>query len=189
MNRQDAKRDHTPKPFTSNKHTPFNQSTRKPQKAPHSPKKKPLNPQQSWKTTKASSSTCMSFSPSPSPSLSTHPFHPYLPPPPGATAANPTAAAAGPPLPQLRPAQMLGDEPHHQSQRPRLGANLRRQGRRPRPVHGREPGLRPLRLRARHGRGRRQPQPARAAGRARQERLERELAAVKEGRVGEEERR
>ncbi len=82
---------------------------------------------------------------------------------------------------QLRPPQMLRDEPHHQSQRPRLGANLRRQGRRERPVHGGEPSLRAVRVRAGHGRGRRQSEQAGAEGRAGEECVEREFAAVKGG--------
>lgn len=73
---------------------------------------------------------------------------------------------------------MLRDQPHHQSQGPRLGANLRRQSGRERPVHGGEPGVRAVRLRARHGRGGRQPEPAGAAGWAREERVEWEFAAV-----------
>jgi hypothetical protein len=36
---------------------------------------------------------------------------------------------------------MLGHEPDHQSQRPRLGADLDRQGGRERAVHRREPGV------------------------------------------------
>ena len=59
---------------------------------------------------------------------------------------------------------MLGHEPHHQGHRPRLGADLRRQGRRERAVHGREPDVCSLRIRARDGRERRQLEPAGAAG-------------------------
>ena len=56
---------------------------------------------------------------------------------------------------QLRPTQMQRNEPHHQSQRPRLSPDLARQSRRERPLHRREPGLRTVRLCARHGRERR----------------------------------
>lgn len=90
-----------------------------------------------------------------------------------------------PPFPtQLRPAQMLRDEPHHQSQRPRLGPDLRGQGGRERAVHGGEPGVRAVRVRAGHGRGRRQSESVGAAGRAREECLERELAAVEVSELG-----
>jgi len=57
--------------------------------------------------------------------------------------------------PQLRPPQMLRHKPHHQSQRPRLRANLHRQSRRERPVHRREPDIRAMRIRAIAVRGRR----------------------------------
>ena len=56
---------------------------------------------------------------------------------------------------QLRPPQMLCDEPHHQSERPRLGADFGRQSRRERAIHWREPGVCAVWIRARHGRERR----------------------------------
>lgn len=76
---------------------------------------------------------------------------------------------------------MLRDEPDHQSQRPRLGANLRRQSGRERAVHGGEPGVRAVRLRAGDGRGRRQSESVGAEGWAGEECVEWELAAVKGG--------
>lgn len=42
---------------------------------------------------------------------------------------------------------MQRDQPHHQSQGPRLGADLGRQGRRERPLHGGEPHVRAVRVR------------------------------------------
>ena len=56
---------------------------------------------------------------------------------------------------QLRPPQMQRDQSNHQSQRSRLRPDLHRQGRRERPLYGREPGVRALRVRAESGRERR----------------------------------
>ena len=71
----------------------------------------------------------------------------------------------------LRPPQVQRHRPHHQGQGPRLGADQHRKGRRERPLHRREPGLRPVRLRPRHGRVRRLHQQAHTARRLPQERL------------------
>ena len=55
-------------------------------------------------------------------------------------------------LSQLRPPQVQRNQPHHQGQGPRFRPDLRRKGRRERSLHRREPDLRPLRFRPRHGR-------------------------------------
>ncbi len=78
---------------------------------------------------------------------------------------------------------MLRDQPHHQSQRPRLRADLCRQGGRERALHGGEPGLRAVRVRAGDGRGRRQFEPVGATGWAGEECVEWEFAAVERGRM------
>lgn len=73
----------------------------------------------------------------------------------------------------LRPPQVQRHRPHHQGQGPRLRSDQHRQGRRERPLHRREPDLRPLRLRPRHGRERRLHQQAHPEGWFPQECLER----------------
>jgi len=65
---------------------------------------------------------------------------------------------------QVRPPQMQRNEPHHQGERSRICATVSGQGRREWAVHGREPSLCVVRLRARHGRGRRLRKPAGAEG-------------------------
>lgn len=116
--------------------------------------------------------------------LYVYPVHHLLPPPDPSFPISPTSIpiittpANQIPPNQLRPPQMLRDQPHHKSQRPRLGANLRRQGRRERPLHGGEPSLRAVRVREGHGRGRRQFESVGAAGRAGEECVEWKFAAV-----------
>ena len=77
------------------------------------------------------------------------------------------------PFSQLRPPQMQRNEPHNKSQRPRLRADLRGQSRRERPLLGREPGVRAVRVRPQPRRGRRQLQPAVSEGWVPEGRLER----------------
>jgi len=79
---------------------------------------------------------------------------------------------------QLRPPQMLGDESHHQSQRPCFSSDIRRQGRRERQIHRREPGVRLVWVRPSHGGERRQSQPISTEGWTPEERMEREQSAL-----------
>lgn len=73
---------------------------------------------------------------------------------------------------------MQRDEPHHQSKGPRERADLYRQGGRERPIHGREPSVRAVRIRAQPGRERRLAEPPRAEGRLPEECLERAAYAI-----------
>jgi hypothetical protein len=108
----------------------------------HSP---PL-PRPTWKTTKASSSICTLF-PHPYPPTTTS----LTPLPLTTTHCTPTNPSS---LSQLRPPQMLRNQPHHKSKRPRLSPTLCRQSRRERALYGGEPSVCAVRLCESYGRGR-----------------------------------
>ena len=107
-------------------------------------------PPQKWRTSAASLSTCKARP-------STHEFLLRTP-----RKKNSTPLLTY--MRQLRPPQVQRNEPHHQGQGPRFRADFRRQGRRERPLHRREPDVCALRVRARHGRERRLHKPPEPEG-------------------------